>query len=224
MGYAPENTLSSLRTALKMGVHGVEIDVYACGDRLIILHDENLDRTTNGVGPFAGKSIKELRLLDAGEGDRIPFLEEAIELVDRRAVVNIELKGEGVADLVAGQLSERIRNDGWRKEDFLVSSFSLPELHRFDGHATGVPCGVLGGRGTAEDALKSAIGMGSYSVHFDESSINERLIERAKREGLVVLAYTVNSPESAIYLEGLGLDGVFTDFPDLIIERKEKGA
>ena len=92
-GHEPENTLRSIRRALELGAHGVEIDVRLVHGELLVMHDAKLDRTTNGRGYLARKSLEVLRALDAGQGERIPTLREVFETVHRRAFINIELKG-----------------------------------------------------------------------------------------------------------------------------------
>src|SRR5205823_15082801 len=97
-GLEPENTLRSFRRACDLGVDRIETDVRLTrDDRLICVHDAAVDRTTNGVGPVAEMSFDQLRWLDAGDGERIPTLEEALATVRGRAVLQIELKGEGTA-------------------------------------------------------------------------------------------------------------------------------
>src|SRR4029453_18194831 len=92
-GHEPENTLRSIRRALELRVDGIEIDVRLAGGELVVLHDARVDRTTNGHGYVFRKSLRELRLLDAGKGERIPTLREVFETVDRHAFINVELKG-----------------------------------------------------------------------------------------------------------------------------------
>lgn len=96
-GHEPENTLRSVRRALELGADGIEVDVHLADGRLVVIHDDTLNRTTNGTGPVAEKSFACLRSLNAGQGERIPTLEEVFDTVNRRAIVNIELKGLGTA-------------------------------------------------------------------------------------------------------------------------------
>src|SRR3954464_9724202 len=89
-GHEPENTLRSVRRALELGAHGIEIDVYFVDGEIIVIHDAKLERTTNGKGYVARKSLAYLRSLDAGKGERIPTLRQVFDTVDRRAFINIE--------------------------------------------------------------------------------------------------------------------------------------
>ena len=101
-GYEPENTLRSFKKALDLGVDTIELDVHKTKDEAtVVIHDEKVDKTTNGTGFVADKSLEEIKKLDAGKGEKIPTLEEVLDLVNRKAQVNIELKGEGTARPVA---------------------------------------------------------------------------------------------------------------------------
>jgi len=95
MGYEPENTLRSFKKALDLKVDMIELDVYVCkSDELIVIHDDKVDRTTNGQGYVVNKTFEELRTLDAGKNEKIPTLSEVLNLVNRKAKLNIELKGK----------------------------------------------------------------------------------------------------------------------------------
>ena len=85
MGHEPENTLLSVRKALSLGVDAVEIDVYNVEDNLVVIHDRNLSRTTNGTGYLTERSFQYLRSLDAGKGEQIPTLREVIDTIDKQA-------------------------------------------------------------------------------------------------------------------------------------------
>ena len=96
-GHAPENTLAAIRQGISLGVDFIELDVQRTRDsRLVILHDEFLDRTTNGTGPIAGLTADELQLLDAGEGERIPTLEAALAAANGHAGMMLEIKAPDI--------------------------------------------------------------------------------------------------------------------------------
>lgn len=212
-GHAPENTLLGIDTGIQLGAHWVEFDVQHHGDALLLMHDLRLERTTNGSGLLSAQPLEILRALDAGRGQQIPTLQEALDLIDQRVGVNIELKTwNGCAAAVARVLREYLA-DGWPAERLLVSSFHLPELWEFKQLLPEVPvgaliCGVpLDWAGVAEE-LKAA------SLNLSDEFIDERLVADAHARGLRVYAYTVNHPEDMRRLHDLGVDGVFTDYPD----------
>ncbi len=215
MGYAPENTLASIQKALELGAHCIEIDVYNVEGRLIVFHDNRLERTTNGTGYLMDHSFEYLRLLDAGHGERIPTLEEVCNLIKAQTGLNIELKGPGTADPVASFVENLYRN-GWSKNSILVSSFNHRELHRVKELSSHILIGVLISCLPVDDA-GIATDLRAFSVHPSVEFIDKRFVDDARGRGLRVYAYTVNHQEELKRMKELGVDGVFTDYPDMVI-------
>lgn len=212
MGHRPENTLASFQLALDMGCSWLELDVYAVDGELVVIHDDTLERTTNGQGNVMDKSFAELRALDAGEGQQIPSLNEVIDLVDRRAVINIELKGPGTVRPVC-RLLDAYCARGWSPEDFLLSSFKHDEL------ALGAPAyrrGALFGRRSRVDPVAAAQQLGAWSINLDLAMVNPAIVARAHEAGFKVLVYTVNKADDIARMRSLGVDGIFTNFPDRV--------
>ncbi|MES2571218.1 MAG: glycerophosphodiester phosphodiesterase family protein [Verrucomicrobiota bacterium] len=212
-GHEPENTLRSIGRAFELGADGVEIDVWLIDGQLIVLHDATLQRTTNGHGPAKRYTFEQLRTLDAGLGERIPLLREVLDLVNRRGVVNIELKGPGTAYAVCQMIEEFVRNHGWSYEQFIVSSFRRRELKQIT--APSIRIGMLCVRPTPLYYL-SARRLKAFSVHPAASATKARFVEDAHRRGLKVFPYTVNTPEEIARMRHLKVDGVFTDYPDRV--------
>ena len=214
-GLAPENTLGSFAQAVELGVDGVEMDVRMCGKRTVVIHDADVDRTTNGSGPVTDHSFSGLRSLDAGCGETIPTLEEALETVPREVMVNIELKGPGtgepVADIVRCQL------DGDRRAGaLLVSSFDYAELARFRDLCPGVACAPLAWRWSV--GLRGAAAqLSAWSVHLSDRAATAHRVAKIRRWGHRCLVYTVNDPDRGRLLRSWGVDGLFTDFPDRFV-------
>jgi glycerophosphoryl diester phosphodiesterase len=212
-GHEPENTLRSVRRALALGVHGIEIDVRLVDGELIVLHDATLQRTTNGRGAAARKTFAQLRALDAGAGERIPTLREIFETVNRRVFINVELKGRGTAYPVEALIGEFVERRGWAHADFLVSSFHRGELRAIkDPH---IPIGLLLTRPTrlyALSARRVRAGVVSPALRF----VTRRFVEDAHRRGLRVFVHTVNEPRDLERMREFGVDGVFTDFPERV--------
>ena len=180
---------------------------------LLVFHDLSLERTTNGFGSLAGKSFDELRLLDAGEGQQIPTLEEALDLIEQQAGVNIELKtADGTGEAVAGVVRNYLAA-GWPPEKFLVSSFHLPELWEFKQLAPEIPVGALI-CGVPLDWAGCAVELGASALNISSEFVDVRLLADAHAHGIKVNVYTVNDPAEMRALRALGVDGVFTDYPD----------
>lgn len=214
-GHAPENTLASIRKALELGAPCLEIDVYHVDNRLVVFHDDRLERTTNGTGYLLEQKFDHLRSLDAGSGERIPTLEEVFETVDRRAGVNIELKGPATARQVVGLLGE-LRRRGWPDELILVSSFDhrqLAEVRRLD---PGIRIGALIVGLPVDDAAFAAA-LGAFSVHAALEFIDRRFVDDAHARGLQVFVFTVDHPDDIRRMVRLGVDGVFTNFPERVL-------
>ncbi len=208
----PENTLMAIDMALAAGAEAIEIDVIEHQGRLLVHHDLSVDRTTNGTGLLAEHSLAELRQLDAGLGQRIPFLEEVLLLVGTRATINIELKGKGTAGLLAVLLLQEPYVS--LKGNILVSSFDHVELLRFQQSCPDVALGML--LYGAVLSLPAVMGpLKLSSLHLSDEFIDHGLIREAKTLGLAVYIYTVNQLSQLKALNELGIDGVFTDYSSL---------
>ena len=211
-GLAPENTLGSFARAVELGVDGVEMDVRMCGERTVVIHDVDVDRTTDGSGPVADHSFTALRNLDAGCGQTVPTLQEALESLPREVIVNIELKGPGTGEPVA-KIVQRQMAGNRRSHLLLVSSFDYAELGRFRSLCPEVACAPLarrwttGLRGTAKQ-------LSAWSVNLSDRAATARRVARVRSWGCRCLVYTVNDPERGRQLRSWGADGLFTDFPD----------
>lgn len=212
-GHAPENTLLSIDTAIRLGAHWVEVDVQHHDGELWLMHDLTLDRTTNGKGPLSAQPASALRKLDAGHGEIIPTLPDALDLIEQRVGVNIELKSwDGCAAAIAACLRDYLA-DGWPAERFMVSSFHLPELWEFKQLVADVPLGVLY-CGVPLDWAGVAAEFGAAALNISAEFVDARLIADAHARGLQLNVYTVNDPVELRLMRELGVDGVFTDYPD----------
>ena len=216
-GLAPENTLLGLDTGIRLGADAVEFDVQLHpSGALLLFHDLRLERTTNGHGRLVDHSFEALRRLDAGKSQQIPTLEEALELIEQRVLVNIELKTtDGTGEAVAGVLRQYL-DAGWPPDRFLVSTFHLPELWEFKQLLPSIPIGALVA-GVPLDWAGSAIELGAASLHLSTEFVDARLVADAKSHGLKVYVYTVNDLGEAQQLREAGIDGIFTDLPDRMV-------
>ena len=208
-GLAPENTLPSFRRAWACGVSAVELDVQLLDGRLVVIHDERLERTTNGVGAVTDLNLTELRALDAGDGAPIPFLEEVMAELPAGTGVNVELKGPGTAEPVAELLADMSR------AEVLVSAFDHEELRRFHRRAPEWPVAPLFHR-WRPGVWRTAESFDAWSVNLNQRIATRYRLAHARRRNLRVLVYTVNDLEEARRLVSWGATGVFTDYPDRI--------
>lgn len=216
MGHAPENTLASFRRALSLGAHCVELDVRAVEGRLLVFHDDRLERCSNGHGAFAAASFDDLRALDAGKGERIPTLEEVVALTGTGAGVNIELKGPGTAEPVARFL-QQLRDGAGPVEMMLASSFDIDGLRRLRALDPAVRIGLLCRR-WSRTIVQDALVLGAYSIHLAWSQANTSRVAHIQAAGLRCHVYTANQPAQIRRLRELGVDGVFTDYPERVLQ------
>jgi glycerophosphoryl diester phosphodiesterase len=214
MGYAPENTLKSFKKALECNVDAVELDVYVCKTgELVVIHDDKVDRTTNGKGYVIEKTFDELRELDAGDNEKIPLLSEVLDCIDKKVKVNIELKGMHTAQSVNDLIEEYVTNKGWEYEHFLVSSFNHYELKEFNTLNSNVPIGALITGipiGLAEFAEKVNATYVNLCIEF----ITQEFVDDAHSRGMKVFVWTVNDMDDIERMKALGVDGIFSNFPD----------
>lgn len=211
---APENTLAAIGRAIERGAPWVEVDVQACADGLVVIHDETLERTTNGHGPVAAQPLAALRALDAGCGERIPLPGEVLDLCRGRCGVNLELKGPGVAPLLLPLLREALAG-GWSSRDLLASSFDWTQLATLRSALPQLALGVLTEQVTrpacaAASAVQAGV-IGCALEHADAAAVT-----LAHEAGCRLWVFTVNSDDDAARLAALGVDGVFTDRPQAV--------
>ncbi|MEL6495496.1 MAG: glycerophosphodiester phosphodiesterase family protein [Cyanobacteria bacterium J06623_7] len=215
MGHEPENTLLSVQKAIALGVDAIEIDVYHLDGNLIVIHDRDLSRTTNGTGYLDRRTFDYVRSLDAGKGQQVPTLTEVLDTIDRHALINIELKGSDTAEPVVN-LIQTYLDRGWEYSDFVVSSFNHYELNRAKQICPELTIGMLI-YGLPWDYLTSALSLQAEIVIPSLDYIDADLVKSVQQLGLQVWVYTVNQPEDIKLMKSLGVDGIFTNYPERIL-------
>jgi glycerophosphoryl diester phosphodiesterase len=217
-GYEPENTLRSFKRAVELSVDMIELDVHLCASgEVVVIHDATLERTTNGTGRVADKTLVELKQLDAGKGEQIPTLVEAFECINRRAVINIELKGQATAHAVASLIEQYVYEKKWSYSDFLVSSFNHLELVIIQQLLPAVVTGALFEEIPAR-MISLTADCGARVMGVSQECITQEYIDidDAHRRGLQVFVFTVNEPGEIAALKQLGVDGIVSDYPDRV--------
>ncbi len=214
--YAPENTLSAFQLALEQDADGIELDVHLSADReVVVIHDRDLSRTTNGGGYVDQMSLADIRQLDAGEGQRIPTLMEVLDLVGTQAILNIELKGFSTSAPDLPQAVINILESHGMVQDVIISSFQPRLLSITRRLQPEIRIGLLMTAGVLFKLVRYIIEpiLQPSSLHPNYSSVNPRYLQKAKAKGRRVLAYTVNQPEDMRHLFAMGIDGIITDDP-----------
>jgi glycerophosphoryl diester phosphodiesterase len=210
----PENTLPGFRRALDLGIEGIELDVHLSKDGVpVVIHDETVDRTTNGKGAVADLTVAELRALDAGEGEHVPTLAEVLDLVGDELVVDIEIKanaaGEAVLDEVRG------RDTRW-----LISSFDWDVLRYVRSVDKDAEIWVLA-LGATDDALETVEELGATALALWQRAIDEDIAKMLIEKSVPCWPWTVNDPDQARQLLEWGAFGICTDEPTKLKEALE---
>ena len=215
MGYEPENTLLSIAKALELGVDWIEIDVYNIENNLLVFHDHDLSRTTNGTGDICDRSFDYLRSLDAGKGQQIPTLAEVFDLVNRRCGINIELKGINTAGLVIKLIQEYLEQ-GWQYQDFLVSSFNHYELKQLKDTCPQIAIGILI-YGLPLHYLDIATELQAVAIIMNKDFATKEIVQNIHNKGFKIFVYTVNKPEKIQIMKRWNVDGIFSNYPERVI-------
>ncbi len=210
-GIAPENTIRSIREALGCNVDAVEVDVAICrSGEIILMHDTSVDRTTNGKGYVTDLDFQQLRNLTVGGTEQVPTLLEAIEEIDGRVPLNIEIKGRGSSYGVCALLKELISTGKRAEQDFIVSSFNHIELLEVQNIMPGIRISPIISCTPLD--ISCIIGtLRPWSVNIDISAVTEEMVAQLHNQRIKVLVFTVNTPEQFKKMESIGADGIFTD-------------
>lgn len=210
--YEPENTLRAIRWALDLGVQAIEVDVRRTRDgELVLLHDETVDRTTDGTGRIVELALEDSRRLDAGRGERVPTLDEALDITKGRGTLLLELKVRGLWRDVHDQV-QRSRDP----EATIYLSFLTSELAELKRHHPEVRCGLLF-MGAPESALANAHRARMDIAGFHEEAVTPELVGKAHRRHLRVLTWTVDDPMRARHLAGAGVEYLASNAPDVVL-------
>lgn len=225
--YAPENTLEGLHTAADMGIDWVEFDVKLTKDHVpILFHDETLDRTTNGGNLLvANVTYEEIKQFEAGSwfsdsfaGIKIPTLEEAIEvLLKRNLGVNVEIKPCPGREKETAEVVLDVLSQYWDDHDrLLISSFQHVSLETAFDMAEDWHRSLLLGEEWPENWRELAEYLKVSTINLDGRKVEREEVEDVVDLGLPILAYTINTQEEARRLLSWGVDGFFSDSPDVI--------
>ncbi|MBI3245280.1 MAG: glycerophosphodiester phosphodiesterase [Deltaproteobacteria bacterium] len=209
----PENTLRAIRRAIDLGADQVEIDVQLTRDgHLILMHDATVERTTDGTGTVADLTLAEIRQLDAGQGERVPTLEEVLTLATGKITPQIELKSPGVVPAVIQTLHALGCAD-----QVILTSFLHQQLIEARQLYSSIHTGALWGR-LPEHLVAQAEQLGVQALHLWHQFITPQIVADAHACGLRVRAWNANQEEDMRRLIDLGVDAIGSDRPDLLIE------
>lgn len=217
--YEPENTLRAFHRAIELGADMLELDVHLTADaQVVVIHDEDLSRTTDGTGRVSECTLDELRRLDAGKGEPVPTLQDVVDLARGRCRIYVELKGAGTPRPVAGLIRAN------RFEDQTIAGSFHPGLIR-QLRALGqqIPTALMVGP-TSRDPVAEALAAGARYVHLCWETRSDQpaelltpdLLSRIRHHRLGVILWHEERPEVIEALRGLDVDGICSNRPDLL--------
>ncbi|CAM2839186.1 glycerophosphodiester phosphodiesterase [Flavobacterium frigoris] len=215
-GYEPENTLIGFQKAIDLHVDRIELDVHLSSDgELMVIHDETIDRTTNGKGAVNQFSLPELKRFQIENNQCIPTLSEVLNLIDQRCDVNIELKSYDAADKVVDLIAKFIAEKHWNYSQFVVSSFDWTALQQVALLNWEIRIGVL-----TETDLDLAVAFAKFiqakSIHPYHHLLTAENTAQLQEKGFEVFPWTVNEPEDIKKMKSFNVNGIISDFPDRI--------
>jgi glycerophosphoryl diester phosphodiesterase len=220
---APENTLAGFRKAKALGCRWVEFDVRLTADgEPVVLHDNRLERTTDGRGRVSRLSLAAIRRHDAGNwfdpsfaGERVPRLEEVLTLLAELALgANVELKATRAKETETGAVVAELLSRTWHGDPthLLISSFQAGVLAAARDRAPHLARGILFRR-VPQNWRAVAGALGSATIHADHRRLRPVIVSEIRQAGYPLLAYTVNNPQRAKTLFDWGVTSVFSDVP-----------
>lgn len=209
-GTDPENTLRAFRRAIAVGADGVELDVHTTADGIpVVIHDDDLSRTTSGRGSVEAMPLAAVQRLDAGSGEPVPTLDDVLGLLAGKLTIDIEIKQTGIEQAVLDVLHRH------PAADWFISCFEwnvLVSLRHLSPAAALWPLAV-----TADDALyEIAERLGSPGVALLHGAYTQDVAKRCAGANLAVGVWTVNVPTEARRVNELGASVLMTDYPELL--------
>ena len=226
-GAAPENTLAAFRKAIEAGSDMIELDVHLSKDgKIVVIHDETLERTTNGQGKVVDHTLQEIKMLDAGSwfnpqfsGEKIPTLGEVLAIAQGKVPVNIEIKNPTHGKYSITELAEKALQEVKMAEmmnQVIFSSFNPVSLEWIRKKEPGARVAFLYHR--PWNALPEVTGGREFQVlNLRNIHLTREKVDKIRKEGFTLNVYTVNSEEELEQFIRWGVDGIITNYPDRLI-------
>lgn len=215
----PENTLKGFRYAIDLGVDYVECDVHLTRDeRLVVMHDARVDRTTNGAGAIRDLDFETVRGLDAGDGEQVPTLDEVLATVQGHVTLLCELKGEGVEAAAVRAVAERKM-----ESEVIFTSFHVERLAAVRALGESYQLGAILPDPTQAD-IDQVLELGVVGVGVHYKNLCLRIVERVKDAGLDLRAWNPDTLPEQKAMIALGADGIGTNRPDILMDYLKNAA
>ncbi len=219
----PENTMLAFRRAIEMGTDYIELDVQVTRDgEIVIMHDETLERTSNGEGFIADHTLAQIRELDAGRGERVPTLDEVFDLARANKIrLCIEVKGvdENASLEITRQTIAAIQNAGFVPYA-VVTSFFATALRAAKKHeprlATLLDPSPQDGTLSPREICEQTLASGANLISYDFEHVTSGVVREAELTGLALWPWAPNTPQEIQQMLALGVPGIMTDRPDVL--------
>jgi len=219
--YAPENTFAAFDLAIRMGARHIELDVEATRDgHIVVIHDDTVDRTTNGSGPVTSHSMTALQALDAGSwfgaqfsGERIPAFDEVLGRYKGRVHIHTEIKGRST--YLSQRTADLVRHHGMI-DQVTITSFQKARLEEIRAYAAELPTGWLLPE-VSDDVIAQARTLGVRQICPRASTVTAELVSRLHAEGFAVRAWGVATEDLMRHVVQAGADGATVNFPDKLL-------
>jgi glycerophosphoryl diester phosphodiesterase len=210
--YAPENTIKSFKKAIELGVNAIEFDIRKTKDnQLIVIHDADVKRTTNGKGLVSELTLEDIKGLKAEENEKLPTLNEALDFLDRKVNVLIELKESGLEEQTIEAVASRKL-----EQNVIIVSFLEDALKKIRELNKDVQTGLIYAR--HKNPIKAALELkANYLLSFYKFTHTSN-VQQAHGKGLKIIVWTVNTPEEVAEYKKKGVDGIASDKPDILKE------
>ena len=211
-GYEPENTIKSILKGIECGASAIEVDVRRTKDGIMVLmHDETVDRTTNGEGKVSELTLAEIKCLDAGKGERVPTLFEVFELLkERNVILLVELKEIGYEEEVVSMIK-----DFNMLNRVYITSFHKSALNRVVEIEPNMKTGLIFSSNTLRN-MKIAEKLNVDVIVPKYQLVNRNFLRSCRRLGFKVFVWTVNRAIDVVKFYRLGVDGIVTDYPCMV--------
>ena len=194
MGHATENTLASIEKGIELKADMLEIDIYKIRTgEIMVFHDDDLDRITNAKGKIETYTFDELRKVLVAGKHQIPTLQEVIETIDKKVVLNIELKGINTATDTY-KIIEEYKKKGWRNKDFFISSFRIGELQKMRSLNTKIAIGLLTYKEPIESIIKTGKDLDVQAINPYYKTLTAENVAVMKANNFKIYPWTVNEP------------------------------
>ena len=207
--YEPENTLRSFNKALEIGVDAIELDVRKTRDnQLVVIHDADVKRTTNGKGLVADLTLKEIKQFSTDKSEKIPTLEEALDFIGNKAKILIELKEPDTEEKVLNAVCAKKL-----EKNVIIVSFLEPALQKTRELNKTIETGLIYAK--HPNPVKAALELKANYLLPLYRFTHTANVEKAHENGLKVIVWTINTKEEAEEYKKKGVDGIATDKPDI---------